>query len=307
MRVGVLLLIVLAAIAGGIYWLALDGSTPQKARYEFPIKEMRALIDASEGPPPSALNVEIISTDEAPLMAAHAGLHFEPFHLSMVSFQVKGEAGDIVIGSAMDKSLFDENHQSDSAVFSSEAYERMIAAMQASKATLITHEHIDHLGGLARAPQPETLAPVLMLSSVQIAAISSLTRFGSAPEEYQNLTAADLSTPRLLAPGVAVAPAPGHTPGSQIFLIRAGDGFEYLLVGDIVWTMKNVEKAWGRPRLLQYMFFSSPEDRATVQRQVRALHDLSESEPNLILLPCHDKDYIDELIAAGKLGGQFQL
>jgi glyoxylase-like metal-dependent hydrolase (beta-lactamase superfamily II) len=300
------LIAILVFIAAGAYWLVLDGSTPKNADYEFPLGEMRGLIDADDGPLPTALNVEIISTDEAPLLAAHAGFHFKPFQLAMTSFQVKSGdgGGDIIIGGAMDKTLYEPTKQSDNATFSDAGYRRMLDAMLASDATLITHEHIDHLGGIVRAPDPAALAPHLMLSAPHISAMAVLADNDGLAAAYKNLAPADLSSPHLLAPGVAVAPTPGHSPGSQVFLIRIDNGQEYLLIGDIVWAMKNVEKAWGRPRLLQYMFFK--EDRAQVQRQVRALNALSTAEPALILLPSHDKAWIDALIAAEKLGENFQ-
>jgi glyoxylase-like metal-dependent hydrolase (beta-lactamase superfamily II) len=302
------LIAILVFIAAGAYWLILDGSTPKNADYEFPLAQMRGLIDADDGPLPTALNVEIISTDEAPLLAAHAGFHFKPFHLAMTSFQVKGGngdgGGDIIIGGAMDKSLYEPTKQSDNATFSDAGYRRMLDAMLASDATLITHEHIDHLGGIVRAPDPAALAPHLMLSAPQISAMAEFAADDGLAAAYKSLAPADLSAPRLLAPGVVVAPTPGHSPGSQVFLIRTDNSQEYLLIGDIVWAMKNVEKAWGRPRLLQYMFFK--EDRAEVQRQVRALNALSAAEPALILLPSHDKAWIDALITAEKLGENFQ-
>ncbi len=301
MRIIISLVLLLTA---GAYWFILDGSTPANTDYEFPLAEMRELINDSDGPLPTALNLEIISTDEAPLLAAHAGLHFEAFHLAMTSFQVKGGDGDIIIGGAMDKTLYEPTKQSDNATFSDAGYRRMLDAMLASDATLITHEHIDHLGGIVRAPDPAALAPNLMLSAPQIAAMAVLAGNDGLAAAYKTLAPADLSSPRLLAPGVAVAPTPGHSPGSQIFLIRTDNGQEYLLIGDIVWAMKNIKKAWGRPRLLQYMFFK--EDRAQVQRQVRALHELSTAEPSLILLSSHDKDWLDGLVAAKKLGKNFQ-
>ncbi len=300
-----ILIAFLLMVGAGAYWFVLDGSTPNNADYEFPLAQMRGLIDANERPLPTQLNVEFISTDKAPLLAAHAGLHFEPFQLAMTSFQVKGADGDIIIGGAMDESLFEDAKQSEEAVFSDAGYRRMHDAMLASDATLITHEHIDHLGGIVRAPDPAALAPHLMLSAPQIDAMAGLAASGELAGDYKNLAPADLSAPQLLAPGIAIAPTPGHSPGSQIFLIRTDNGQEYLLVGDIVWAMKNVEKAWGRPRLLQYMFFKGGEDRAMVQRQVRALHDLSAAEPSLILLPSHDKAWLDELVDANKLGGNF--
>lgn len=288
------------------YWQAMDGMTPSNADYRFPISQMQALIADNNGQLPQAVNVEIISVDEAPLVAAHAGLNFKPFELANSSYQVKGAAGDVIIGGAVDADIFADWKISEHAKFSDSAYQRMISAMSTAVAILVTHEHYDHVIGVARHPDPAAIATKLMLRDEHIGVLTAFSEDGVLAPAYAALQPADLDAPRLIAPGVVSASTPGHSPGSQIFLVRIESGQEYLIIGDIVWVMKNVEKAWGRPRFLQWLFFKGSEDRAQVQRQVRALHELVREEPSLILLPAHDHMYLEKLISDGKLGGQFQ-
>lgn len=288
------------------YWQVLDGATPEDGDYQFPISQMRALIDASDAPLPQAVNVEIISFDEAPLVAAHAGFNFQPFALANSSYQVKGTAGDIIIDAAVDDAIFSEWKVGKDAKFHAEAYSRMIDAMSLADAVLVTHEHYDHVIGVARHPDPAAMATKLMLRSEHIDVLGGFSEDGKLAPAYAALQSADLNAPRLIAPGVASASAPGHSPGSLIFLVRTESEQEYLIIGDIVWAMKNVEKAWGRPRVLQWLFFKGGEDRAEVQRQVRALHDLSKREPSLILLPAHDHAHLKNLLARGELGDHFE-
>jgi len=306
MRLFVAAAIFFGLIGAVLYWQMLDGATPEDADYQFPISQMRALIDASNAPLPQAVNVEIISFDEAPLVAAHAGFNFQPFALANSSYQVKGAAGDIVIDAAVDDAIFAEWKVGKDAKFHAEAYSRMIDAMSAADAVLVTHEHYDHVIGVARHPDPAAMTTKLLLRSEHIDVLAGFSEDGVLAPAYAALQPADLDAPRLIAPGVVSAPAPGHSPGALIFLVRTESGQEYLIIGDIVWAMKNVEKAWGRPRVLQWLFFKGGEDRAQVQRQVRALHDLSKREPSLILLPAHDHAYLKNLLARGELGDQFE-
>jgi len=81
--------------------------------------------------------------------------------------------------------------------------------------------------------------------------------------------------------------------------VKRDDGREYLLIGDIVWAVSNIENLKTRPRLLQYLFFEPNENRKAILRQVRALHDLAQAEPNLIIVPEHDGAYLDRLIEKG--------
>jgi len=70
--------------------------------------------------------------------------------------------------------------------------------------------------------------------------------------------------------------------------------------------MHNIEALKSRPRLLN-VAFGLGEDRKAVQRQVRGLHDLRLAEPDLIIVPSHDGDYLDGLVADGKLTERFVL
>ena len=46
-------------------------------------------------------------------------------------------------------------------------------------------------------------------------------------------------------------------------------------------------------------------DRPAVLRQIRALHDLAEAEPDLIILPAHDDAYLRQRVAEGVLAEGF--
>ena len=104
-----------------------------------------------------------------------------------------------------------------------------------------------------------------------------------------------------VAPGVVVIPVPGHTPGSQLVYIRLQDGSETLLIGDVAWSLAAIETLTTRPVLTQYMVFDPDEDRTSVKAQLRALYDLMQSNPEIAVIPAHDRGHIDALVAEGRL------
>ena len=112
-------------------------------------------------------------------------------------------------------------------------------------------------------------------------------------------TAIDRAT--RIAPGIAAAPAPGHSPGSLVILVRLARGGEYLFIGDIAWSFDDITKLRTRPRFLQWLMFDPKEQRDQVLRQLRALHDINLREPALVIVPSHDNGWFDHLIAHGMM------
>lgn len=291
-----------AALAAGAYWFVGDGATPRNADYFFPIAAMDALIDAGGGELPARIRYEVVSESTAPKLATHAGFDRMRVRMAMTAFAIESPKSRIVIDSAVGR----PPNGMDGGQFDEDAYRRMNDALATADAVIVTHEHFDHVQGIARHPEPARVAPRLRLTTPQIASLPLNSAEGAMPAAYAALAPAEFSAPTLVSPGIAVAPAPGHTPGSQIILVRTAGGARALFVGDIVWAVSNIEKAWGRPRLLQKLFFSTPEDRALVQRQVRALHDLAVADPSLVILPAHDLAHLEALEARGLIERGFE-
>jgi glyoxylase-like metal-dependent hydrolase (beta-lactamase superfamily II) len=108
-----------------------------------------------------------------------------------------------------------------------------------------------------------------------------------------------------IAPGVVLIRAPGHTPGSQMVYVKREDGRELLFIGDIGWSLRNVETGKGRPRLLSQFMLN--EDRDAVFAELAILKALHEAEPNLLIVPGHDVATVDALIAQGAMTAQFTM
>ena len=94
--------------------------------------------------------------------------------------------------------------------------------------------------------------------------------------------------------------AQGHTPGSVMFYVRLQSDAEYLFVGDIAYTKSNIEDGVDRARFVRFLMVD-PERREAIVNQLRVLHDLSKSEPQLYIVPAHAEELFTEFFANGVL------
>ncbi|MEL7453139.1 MAG: MBL fold metallo-hydrolase [Pseudomonadota bacterium] len=296
-------------LAGVFWWLMLSGSTaPANAPDLFPIGEFRAeVLSADPATLPTEVRILELGKDKAPAFAAQAGRFGAPFDLSYTSFEIVSPEGSVIVGGAVDAATADQMTQSaGDAQFYPERYAQLIAAMETARHVVMTHEHIDHVMAIARHPAPAKLAPNLRLNAPQKAALPRFTLNGDLPAELADLEPTLSGRLQMIAPGVVIVPNAGHTEGSQSVFVKLQDGREYLLIGDIVWTMSNIRDLKTRPLLTQYVVFDPNENRAAVKRQVGALNTLAVDEPALIIVPSHDRTHLQNLIAADDLVEGFQ-
>ena len=108
----------------------------------------------------------------------------------------------------------------------------------------------------------------------------------------------DLSQPQRIAPGVVAVAMPGHSPGTILIFAKTAER-EYLFIGDIAWVIGSVEHLRGRPRFITWLMPGVDPGRDNVLRQLRALHDVAEANPGLVLVPAHDDTYLRGLVLRG--------
>ncbi|MEX1252026.1 MAG: hypothetical protein WEA77_12625 [Hyphomonas sp.] len=297
----------MAVILGAAWWLLIaDSKAPETAPGLFAVEDWRALMPEDASTLPTEIRVLEVGRDKAPGFAARAGGFGTDWNTTYNSIQIVWPDRTLVIDGAVDADTAIGMKQSEADwAFDEPAYETLLAAMLAADQVLITHEHLDHVMAVARHPDPAALAPRLVLNAPQIAALAVFAR-GTLDPAIANLAPRLDGTVQLVAPGVVIVPAPGHTPGSQLVFIRTRDGRETLLIGDVAWSLDAVEMLTTRPVLTQYMIFDPNEDRAAVKAQLRALHDLMATNPDLIVIPAHDGNLIVGLIADGHLTEGFR-
>ncbi|MEL6876073.1 MAG: MBL fold metallo-hydrolase, partial [Pseudomonadota bacterium] len=171
---------------------------------------------------------------------------------------------------------------------------------------IVTHEHPDHVGGIVRHRNPSELADKLMLTSEQFEGMRRYTRTGQLPPEFDGVEPVALDRMTRVAPGIVMIRAAGHTPGSVILFVQLAGGKEYLFIGDIAYTGRNVTEGVDRTRLVR-MLMVDPEDRGAVVNQLKAIHELSKAETELHIVPAHADGVINRMIDDGDIRLGFSL
>jgi glyoxylase-like metal-dependent hydrolase (beta-lactamase superfamily II) len=287
-RIGIAIGILVALCGIGLVYLLGSGPVPETTDYVLDVAQLRTLADGQSGERPIEIRMENIASAELPRALIMAGEDFTPVEMPRPVFQILYPDGSyVLIDTAYDRSLHEASRGGP--FFDDAAWEKLVVAMEGASQIVVTHEHSDHLGGVARHPRPERLIANLRLTTEQLASrgeifadLPDLIREKSQPLDYQGATA--------LAPGIAVLKAPGHTPGSQMVFVALQDGREFLFVGDVVWNMDAITELKYRPRLITDLFLG--EDRDAVMAQIRALYTLHQ-KGGVSIVVSHDRRTFD--------------
>ena len=199
---------VLFAVAGAAYyWFVVESSMPSDAEYAFDIRDVRRAIGSTPGDRPERIELERVAAFSFPATAIVAGDGWSQREMPVYSFRLVYPDKSIIIDTALDAELGGDNL----VAFDEEAYARMNRAMEEASLIVITHEHMDHIGGLTVHPNLAAILPNAQLTERQLSepARSLPARFeegvldGFEPLAYEGFT--------VIAPGVALiaAAAPG--------------------------------------------------------------------------------------------------
>lgn len=291
-------LAVLLAIGGGAYWwLIMDGAAPDKvADFALDIGELRELANEKPGDKPAEIRVEQVAAFAFPATAVVAGDGWKTVSMPVFTYQIAYPDGrTVIVDTALEREMGGDNLAS----FDPEAYARMEKALGDASLILITHEHMDHIGGLTAYPDVKAILPQTRLTAEQLAhpERSVPAKFPDGVlDGYEGL---DYGHYEAIAPGIVLIKSPGHTPGSQMVYVQTADGREVLLIGDVAWHYKNIEVMRERARLVTK--FMLKENRDQVFSELKALGDLAETAPEIAIVPGHDGKVMARLLENGTL------
>lgn len=281
-------LLLAAALLLAAKHFLLDGAASADGSFVIDVDALhRAAVGG--GALPSHIEVERIGDFAFPRTTVVAGDGFRMHPMVLLSHRVVWSDHSLIIDTALSPKA---GERLPGAKVPAAGYARMQQAMVKAQSIVFTHEHLDHVGGVASAADFPALASRVMMTREQLDG-PKLERDKFAPGALQQLKPLDYSGLHAVAPGVVLQKAPGHSAGTQLIYVELANGTRYLFVGDIAWSEDNIRLQRGRPALATLLM---KEDRGAVAAQLSALNGLPK---DVHLVVAHDPVALERDLAAG--------
>lgn len=290
-----------AAIGAPSYYALLLHSPAPSGEFSLDIAAIRTLANSIPGSKATEIRYEEVAALEFSEALQMAGDPWQAIAMPVYAYQLVFPEQTLIVDTAEDRATA----KPDALIlrFDQQAYDRVSRAMEQAAQIVVTHEHLDHIGGIVAHPHLQKILPALRLTEEQVGNTGG-TSVGHLPGEVlKNYQALRYERLLAIAPGVVLIKSPGHTPGSQMVYVQRADGRELLFLGDVSWRLRNIENVRERPLLMTWVI---GEDRPAVLGQFLALHALHQSEGGLAMVPGHEGPAVKALASAGLLQAGFR-
>jgi N-acyl homoserine lactone hydrolase len=167
------------------------------------------------------------------------------------------------------------------------------------KMAILSHLHQDHIGGLRELKHAEILVSQAEWRSLQKhdAVLQGLMRnhidlsnlnwhYVDFESQADQLVDGFASSVDLFGDGsLVLLPTPGHTPGSMSLLVRREGKAPLLMVGDLTYDVELMEQG----------LVPGVGKKQGLQQATKAVNELRDTHPDLVVLPAHDPGAVDRL------------
>ena len=291
------------------YYLFKKNRVPQVSDFNVDLDVLREFTDVEKEGLPVRLNSLVVAEGEIPDWIVVAGGASHCFPISFTSFQVVYDKQTVIIECPFDKRLFEKFCRFSvlgirGKYYSEDNFDIMQKAMLEAKYIIATHEHWDHVGGIAQSPYVGELLKETVLTVEQVH--GHTIRDAGFPEgSFDKYEPLKYDKYHVLSPGIVLIKAPGHSEGSQMIYVRLRSGDEFLFIGDVAWNMINIEKLTNHSKIGMILRY---ENGDLLGHQIRWLHDNIYDNPNEVihLVSSHDLGQIEDYRQTGLIGEKFE-
>lgn len=301
------------AAAAATLALALASSACATRVAPAPAHRLAQPAEIADAPAIEVCWIETARADTSGELATEGPTDLPRWHATASALLVRHPKGDLLVDTGTTSTLHEDTRElkPGARIFSRASAGRMqwrgdvpsqLRRVGADPARLhgivLSHAHPDHAGGIEALPGVPVLVGAGEIDFVRekIAARDHhvLPRQGRAlagrmtpvqldPKPYATF---DESADVFADGRVVLVPLFGHTPGSLGTFVDLGDGRRIFHVGDVVLVHESVERRVVKGKLMQPTDVDKPRNAANVAR----LAQLHELDPDLTILPAHDRD-----------------
>ncbi len=269
------------------------------------LERVRQAADDIPGAAPETINFIKFAESHRTYAAVIDGGTDEPFVSARTAFQVVYPGGSVMIDAGMDEEVHRFYGFGRVEPYWQDRNDRVQAALSAANLVVVTHEHGDHVAGVLRSPDRESIAARTILTEAQVRTLTTapqLPEIGITEQQARDYLVVDYRLYLPVAPGVVLIKAPGHTPGHQMIYVRLAQGSEFVFIGDVGWLIDNVTELKLRPPETIARIGEDPEALMSQLVWLKSLADRG-----VVLVPSHDDRLLSRYAEEGLLGNDLSL
>ena len=260
------------------------------------LARVRAAAATIPGALPTRINYLKLAESHRPMADIIEGGSQANYISARTAFQVVYPSGSVMVDSGMDQAVHKFFGFGREEPFWPERNAAVQQALKQASLIVITHEHGDHVAGVIRSDARKEIAAKTLLTREQVRTLTlypQMPEIRLTPELARDYIVVDYDSHLPVAPGMVLIKAPGHTPGHQMVYVRLDSGREYLLIGDVGWTLDNVSQLKLRPAATMRRI---SEDASALMHQLRWIKGAMDQD-KLVVIPSHDDKLLQELAA----------
>ena len=269
------------------------------------LERVRQAADDLPGALPESINFIKFAESHRTYAAVIDGGSDEPFVSARTAFQVVYPGGSVMIDAGMDEEVHRFYGFGREEPYWQDRNDRVQAALSAANLVVVTHEHGDHVAGVLRSPDRDSIAAKTILTEAQVRTLTTapqLPEIRITEQQARDYLVVDYRLYQPVAPGMVLIKAAGHTPGHQMVYVRVAEGTEFVFIGDIGWLIENVTELRLRPPETIARIGEDPE---ALMSQLIWLQSLADR--GVVLVPSHDDRLLSRYAQEGLLGNDLAL